>query len=48
MWRNQDVLALLQEVESFPDIDKMASSVWVSKEGAQRETLTSDKIPINP
>lgn len=36
------------EVESFPDIDRMASSVWVRKEGTQRETLTSDKAPINP
>lgn len=26
----------------------MASSVWVRKEGTQRETLTSDKAPINP
>lgn len=48
MWRNQDVLALFQEVESFPDIGRMASSVWVRKGGAQRKTLTSDKTPINP
>lgn len=32
----------------FSDIGRMASRVWVRKEGAQRETLTSNKNPIYP